>query len=97
MTPPSNDIHHSLFDEIEGRISTLRSGAPASAPDRGAWTQDEVDAELAQLESDQTLLLAHWKTQDGVVSATAPVRARACGQPQPCPHILGLAQKYGFI
>jgi len=97
VTAPSNDIHDSVFAEIEGRISTLRSGAPTSAPDRGAWTQAEVDAELAQLESDRGLLLAHWKTQDGVVAAATPVRARACGQPQPCPHVLGLAQKYGLI
>lgn len=97
MNAPSNDIHDSVFDEIEGRISSLRSGAPTAAPGSRAWTQEEVDGELTQLESDKALLLAHWKTQNGVVTATAPARARACGQPQPCPHVLGLAQKYGFV
>ncbi len=58
VTSPRNDIHDSIFDELEGRISTLRSGAPTSAPDGGAWTQAEVDAELAQLENDKALLLA---------------------------------------
>lgn len=96
MTASSSDIHDSVFAEIEGRISTLVSGAPTSTPDHGAWTQAEVDAELAQLQSDKSLLLAHWKTQAGVVAASAPVRASACGQPQPCPNVLGLAQKYGF-
>lgn len=97
MTSASNDIHESVFDEIEGRITTLRSGAPTSGPGRAAWTQEEVDAELAQLESDRALLLAHWKTQDGTVAAAEPVRARACGQPQPCPHVLELVQKYKFV
>lgn len=96
MTAPSNDIHDSLFREIEGRMSTLRAGAPISAPDRGARMQAEVEAQLAQLESDQAVLLAHWRLEDGLFAAAEPVRARACGQPQPCPHVLGLAQKYGF-
>lgn len=95
----SSDIHDSVYDAIEVRIITLRSGAPASSPETGARTQDDVDTELAQLESDKALLLDHWKTQDGVVGATPPsaTRARACGQAQPCPHVLGLAQKYGIV
>ncbi len=97
MTAPRTDIHDNVFDEIEGRIATLQAGAPASGSDSGAWTQEDVDAELAQLGNDLELLLAHWKAKDGVVAATAPVRARACGQPQPCPHVLGLAQRYGCI
>ncbi len=92
MSAPSNDIHDSVFAEIEGRISTLRSGAPASALGRGAWTQAEVDAELAQLESDQALLLAHWRTQDGVVAETALARA------QKRPYALGMhARSAAFI
>lgn len=94
---PTSDYHDSVFTEIDGRISTLRSGALTSAPDAGARTQVEIDAELAELESDRALLLDHWKTQDGVVAADAPARARACGKAQPCPHVLELAQKYGFI
>lgn len=97
VAPAHTDIHDSLFAEIEGRINTLESGAPASAADGSAWTQAEIDAELAQLRSDEALLLAHWKTKDGVVAATAPARASACGNPQPCPHVLGLAQKYRLI
>lgn len=97
MTTPRKDLHDSVFDEIKGRINALQVGAPASGPDGGAWTQAQIDAELGRLENDLEVLLAHWKTQDGLVEATAPVRARACGQPQPCPHVLGLAQEYGFI
>jgi hypothetical protein len=97
MTSPRSDIHDSVFDEITARISTLRAGAPPPAPDGGARTQADVDAELAQLEEDQAVLLAHWRTEDGVVAKTAPVHARACGKPQPCPHVLGLAQKYGLV
>lgn len=97
MTAQRNDIHDNVLAAIEGRIRSLRSETPTSTPQLGAWTQVEVDAELAQLERDQALLLAHWKKQDGVVEATTPARAHACGQPQPCPHVLGLAEKYGFI
>lgn len=91
-----NDIHDRLYTEIEGRISSLQSGAPAPGADEGARTQTEVDAELSQLASDQALLLSHWRMQDGAVASDAPVRARACGKPQPCPHVLELAQKYGY-
>ncbi|WP_299954388.1 hypothetical protein [uncultured Modestobacter sp.] len=96
MTAPSSDIHDGIFDEIKARISTLQAGAPTAAPDGGARSQADVDGELAQLEADKTVLLAHWRTQDGVVATTAPVYARACGQPQPCPHVLGLAEKFGL-
>jgi hypothetical protein len=97
VTASHTDIHDSVFDEIEERISTLQSGAPTSALEGAAWTQAEADAELAKLQSDKSLLMAHWKTKDGVVAATTPERARVCGQPQPCPHVLGLAQQYGLI
>jgi hypothetical protein len=97
MAPARTEIHDSLFAEIDGRISTLESGAPTSAPDGSAWTQDELDAALAQLRSDKALLLEHWKTKDGVVASTEPVRARGCGRPQPCPNVLELAQKYGLV
>lgn len=95
----SNDIHDSVYDAIEVRIDALRSGAPASGAETGARTQDDVDAELGKLEADKAHLLDHWKTHDGVVGATPPsaVRARACGQAQPCPHVLGLAQTYGVV
>lgn len=97
MTLTHSDIHDSVFDEIEQRIRTLQSRAPTADTERGAWTQEDDDTEFACLESDRALLVAHWKTQDGVVPATAPVSARACGRPQPCPHVLGLAQKYSLI
>ncbi len=89
----SNDINNKVFAETRG------GSAPCCRSPHlctGLWRL-EVDAELAQLQSDKALLLAHWQTQDGVVGATAPVRARACGQPEPCPHVLGLAQRYGPI
>lgn len=95
MTVPDS-IHNSVFAEIEARITALRSGAPAAARDRAAWAQDEVEAELAQLMSDRHLLLAHWWTSDGA-APTELAGARTCGQPQPCPQVLGLASKYGFL
>jgi len=97
VTAHGQDLHEIILAEIEGRISTLRAGAPAARPDGGAWTDEEVRAEVAHLSSDRDLILAHWKTLDGVVGAAEPTRARACGQPQPCPHTLGLAQKYHVI
>ena len=94
---PRSDIHDSISDEITARISTPGAGAPTSAPDGGARTQADVDAELARLKEDQAVLLPHWRTEDGVLATTAPVHARACGKPQPCPHVLGLARKYGLV
>lgn len=97
MTGQRKDIHDSLFDEIEGRITTLRAGAPTSSQEVGAWSQEDVNRELAKLENDRELLLAHWKTEDGLVAATSPARARACGQPQPCPHVLDIAERYRYV
>lgn len=93
----TNDLHDSVFDAIEAQINRLRSRTPASSPAAGGMTKEEVDTELSQLELDKTLLLDHWKTQAGAVGAPTPTRARPCGQAQPCPHVLGLAQKYGIV
>lgn len=90
-------IHESVLDEIDLRSRTLKSGAPAVDTERGARTQSDIEVELAQLHADRELLLTHWRTQDGAVAVDEPPRARACGQAQPCPHVLGLAQKYGLI
>lgn len=90
------DIHERVIDEIQARIESLQSGAPASAPGSGAWSQEEVAAELAQLESDRDLLKAHWKTQDGTTSLDVPPRSRACGEPQTpaCSHVRALQERY---
>ena len=95
----NKDIHDSVYDEIEARIQTLQAGAPTSSPATGAWTQGEADATLGKLETDKALLLEHWKTLNGVVCASPPSapRARACGNPQPCPHVLELAEEYGIL
>lgn len=94
MTSPRHDLHESLYTEIDSRLQSLKSGAPAGSSDGGAWTQDEVDAQIRRLETDLDVLLQHWRIKDGVVVADAPPRARACGQSQPCPHVLQLAQEY---
>lgn len=97
MNAPSKDIHDSVIDEIDEQIETLQSGALTSSSDRSAWTQDEIDAKLAELGSDRNLLIAHWKTQTLVSPKAAGERTRslACGQPQPCAEVKDLAQKYG--
>lgn len=97
MSAVGRELHESLFDLFEARLETLRAGAPGVGADGEAWTQTEVDAAIAELERDKELLLGHWRVQDGVVAHQAPPNARACGQPQPCPHALELAQKYRLI
>ncbi|MER7607456.1 hypothetical protein [Nocardioides sp. NPDC127503] len=96
MNAPSKDIHERVHDEIQARIDTLRSGAPATAPNGGAWTQDKVAKELAQLERDQDFLVAHWRTRPGgsLAADHLPMRALACGEPQTCAHVEDLAKKY---
>ena len=93
----ANDLHGSLFDEIESQIRTLASGAPARREDQPSWEPQEVEAALADLAVDKQTLLDHWRIQPGITTPTAPVNARECGQPQPCPHVLELAQKYGLV
>ena len=94
MNAPDKDIHERVFDEIQARIKSFQSGAPAADPNRGAWTQGDVAAELAQLEIDRDLLHAHWMTQDGASSLDTPPRSRACGETQPCSHVLALKKQF---
>lgn len=96
MNVPSKEIHERVFDAIDEQIKTLRSGALATGSASGAWSQDEIDARLAELTTDQDLLVAHWKTRAGgsLAADHAPVRALACGEPQTCAHVEALAQKY---
>ena len=97
MSTPEQDVHDRIFDEIDAQLGTLEFGAPTTHSDGSSWTQEELAAALADLQSDKDALLAHWKIRDGMVAADAPPRTRACGQPQPCPHVLGLARKYDLI
>lgn len=97
MAVPSDDIHDPLLEEIDARIGTLGSGATMRTSDGAARTHEEVDLELAQLQGDRSTLLAHWRFQDGLSGLDEPPRARACGQPQPCPHVMGLVEKYKFV
>lgn len=96
MMASSDNIHHLVMAEIDGRIDSLRSGAPASdLSEAGAWSQVEVDAALTRLGDDRSLLLAHWRIKDGLVAPGTPTRSDSCGQPQPCTHVLALAEQYG--
>ena len=90
MTHLPHDIHERVLDEIDERIGALQSGAVAQVPDGRAWSTGDFTEQLDLLTKDRELLLAHWKLQDGLVPATHPPRARECGQPQPCPHVLGV-------
>lgn len=92
-----SDLHDRLFDAISSQIATLRAGAPAARPDGGAWSQAEIDQEIAASESDLAVLKQHWQITPGVAGLASekhPVTA-SCGNAQPCPHVLGLAEKYG--
>jgi len=90
------DIHDRIHDEIELQLQSLRVSAPAVV-DGAAWSEDEVQRKIADLELDMETLLDHWRTEDGTHGDDGTPNARACGNPQPCPHTLGLAQKYGLV
>lgn len=93
----ASDLHDRLFDEISSRIDALSSGAPAQRRDGSAWSQDEVDRARSELEADVAELKEHWRITPGIAglaSENRPVTA-SCGNAQPCPHVLGLANKYG--
>ncbi|MGH8895384.1 MAG: hypothetical protein ACRDWY_19065 [Actinomycetes bacterium] len=81
MGTPHKDIHELVLDRIDGLL------AEASVEDVAAL----------ELSTDRELLLAHWKTANQTVAADAPVASAACGKPQPCPHVLGFAEKFGLI
>jgi hypothetical protein len=92
----TSDLHDRLFDEISSRLHTLRSGALAVQPDGSAWSQEDVMSAESELERDLGVLKEHWRIMPGVAglaSENHPVTA-SCGNAQPCPHVLGLAEKY---
>lgn len=91
------DVHDRIHDEITSRRSSLESGAPASPPDGEAWSDDEVNRSLSELDEDLKLLLAHWKTGGPMSAGYPPPKSAVCGNPQPCPHVLDLARKYGLV
>ncbi|MFJ2758798.1 hypothetical protein ACIO3S_24580 [Nocardioides sp. NPDC087217] len=94
MNAPNPDIHEVVLDAIQAQINTLQSGALTSAPGGGARTEKDLAAELTQLETDRTLLRAHWAHLPRPIPATEPPRSNACGETQPCTHVRALKQKY---
>jgi hypothetical protein len=85
-----HDLHESIHDEIERRIAAL-------APVPGALPSKDDAALLSELYEDRDLLRQHWRHRPGGTSDfSQPPNAKDCGQPQPCSHTLGLAEKYGL-
>lgn len=97
MAPGDGDIHEAIHDEIASRLDTLRSGVPTTGPSGESWSEAEVNTAVEDLEADAKLLRDHWRTGAQTTSGYPPAIAAACGQPQPCPHVLGLASKYGLL
>lgn len=92
----ASDVHDRLFDEISSRLHALRSGALTVQPDGTTWGQEDVIRAESELESDLGVLKEHWRITPGVAGLASdnhPVTA-SCGNAQPCPHVLGLAEKY---
>lgn len=93
MPHDNRDLHERLLDEIVVLAQEERSrlsDQPSSA--EAADTMKRV----AELEDDEQLLREHWVAQ-GVVRNGYPQVSKACRNPQPCPHVLGLAEKYGLL
>lgn len=88
------DPFEATLTTIELVQTSLSSGAPAAGEGR-SWTQDEVEAQLAQLKEDAATLREHWNTSSsGVVGGSEPVRCAACGEPMACPTARALFAKY---
>lgn len=91
------DLHEKILTVIESQIESLSTGAPASGPDGSTWSTDEVDQKFEQLRADEKELREHWTIgggQTGAATNDPAALSAACGNKQPCPHVLGLAEKY---
>jgi hypothetical protein len=91
--PGDPDPDDSTLQVIETRIATLESGAPASS-EAGAWTQEDVDKELAELRADHVQLHRHWQLATQTVADGEPARCDACGEPRNCSAARVLFAKY---
>ena len=87
------DPYDSTLLVIETRIATLESGALASG-DAGAWTQEDMDKELAALRNDHAELNRHWQLATQTVADGEPARCGACGEPRNCATARELFAKY---
>lgn len=89
------DLHERIYDELTSQITTLESGV---RPDGTAWSGAEVEQTLASLHADRELLKAHWRIRPGIagLASDRPPQTASCGNRQPCPHVLGLADRYGL-
>lgn len=92
------DLHDRIYDELTSQITTLESGAPLHRPDGSAWSAAEVEQTLASLHADRELRKGHWQIRPGAagLASDRPPQTASCGNPQPCPHVVGLAAKYGI-
>jgi hypothetical protein len=92
MAHDSRDIHELVYDEIMTRIRYAESELGDSpSPSTG-----EPEKTLADLHTDLGTLRKHWMA-DGLVHHSMPPLSQACRNPQPCPHTLALADKYGLL
>ncbi|NYG57105.1 hypothetical protein BJ980_000028 [Nocardioides daedukensis] len=91
------DIHERIYDELTSQITTLEGGTPLRHPNGSAWSTAEVEEALESLCADRELLKTHWRITPGVAGLATdnPPQTASCGNLQPCPHVLGLADKYG--
>lgn len=87
------DPYVQTLETIELRRASLSVGAPASS-EKGGWSAEEVQAVLTDLDADEALLRAHWRSATQVVLAGEPARCAECGEPQDCSTAAGLFEKY---
>jgi hypothetical protein len=89
------DIHERIHDAITARQDILASGAPTSGG--AAWSTEQIDQALQELAVDLAELKAHWRTATKMSTGYPLTDSAACGNPQPCPHVLALGAKYGVL
>lgn len=94
MSP--RDIHEQTYDEIQRLIDAMSPHGDTEDEEPEGLDQSE-SAKLSELRHDKALLQEHWRagtvTQPALQpdGRVAPTYSRSCGNPQPCPHALGLA------
>jgi hypothetical protein len=79
--------------KIRALLSSLEAGAPASSGE-GAWTRQELEAELHTLREDEKTLLAHSERRVQMVAEHDPEICAACGHPRHCETARALFARY---
>ncbi|WP_139142678.1 hypothetical protein [Humibacillus sp. DSM 29435] len=95
-SPEVPDLYLVVRYAIDARIDALQSVSLNTTSSCCTTGTGSIEQLLKSLRADRALLGEHGAAAAAELSGPdEPVVSKACGLPQPCPHVLDLARTYG--